>query len=264
MDAMTEKIIATKDGAIGRLTFNQPERRNAIALEMWKAIPWVLEDFVADETIRVVVLNGAGGKAFSAGADISEFEEVRATEDAIADYNIHVDKAQKTLAGLAKPTIAEIQGMCVGGGMAVALNCDLRIASDDSRFAITPAKLGLGYGIDGIQPLVALVGPSAAKEIFFTARLFDADEALTMGLINRVVAADDLGRYVGDYAGRMGENAPLVLQAVKTIVGEIAKDPDSRDLDLCQTVVDRCYASDDYAEGRKAFMEKRKPVFRGR
>lgn len=264
MKTSTDKIIATKIGAIGRITFNAPERRNALALEMWQAIPEVLADFAADDSVRVVVLNGAGGKAFSAGADISEFEKVRSSEESIAAYNAQTDIAQKSLAGIEKPTIAEIQGMCVGGGLAVALNCDLRIASDDSRFAITPAKLGLGYGAEGIRPLVDLVGPSTAKEIFFTARLFDAAEALGMGLVNRVVPAADLAGYVADYAERMGENAPLVLRAVKTIVGEVVKDPDIRDMDLCQAVVDRCFASEDYVEGRKAFMEKRKPNFQGR
>lgn len=264
MDASTDKMIATKDGIIGRITFNTPQRRNAIGLEMWQAMPEILADFAADESVRVIVLNGAGGKAFSAGADISQFEKVRSSEGAIADYNTHVDKAQKALAGVAKPTIAEIQGLCVGGGLAVALNCDLRIASDDSRFAIPAAKLGLGYGADGIRPLVDLVGPSAAKEIFFTARLFDAAEALGMGLVNRVVPAADLTSVVVDYAETIGANAPLTVQAVKTIVGEVVKDPDGRDMDLCQAVVDRCFASADYIEGRQAFMEKRRPNFQGR
>jgi enoyl-CoA hydratase/carnithine racemase len=264
MGAKTRKIIAAKEGAIGRITFNTPERRNAIALEMWQAMPEILADFAADDAVRVIVVNGAGGKAFSAGADISQFEDVRSSEQAIADYNADVGKAQAALSGAGKPTIAEIQGLCVGGGLAVALCCDLRLASDDSRFAIPAAKLGLGYGIDGLRPLVDLVGPSHAKEIFFTARLFDAAEALGMGLVNRVVPAADLAADVVDYAETIGANAPLTVQAVKTIVGEVVKDAGDRDMDLCRTVVDRCFASADYVEGRQAFMEKRKPNFQGR
>jgi enoyl-CoA hydratase/carnithine racemase len=247
MTSVTNHVIVEKDGAIGRLMFNNPERRNAISYEMWQAISITIADFAADDAVRVIVLSGAGGKAFAAGADISQFADKRGTEDAVADYNATVKKACRDLTLVAKPTIARIEGYCIGGGISVAQCCDLRLASNDARFGIPAARLGLGYQIDGLTPLVDLVGPSFAKEILFTARQFDAEEARAMGLVNRVLPKAVLG-----------------VLAVKMVVGEILMDPDERDLDLCQKVVDDCYASDDYKEGWQAFMEKRKPEFKGR
>lgn len=264
MTTVTDQVIVEKDGGIGRLLFNNPERRNAISYDMWQAISTTMADFAVDDAVRVIVLAGAGDKAFAAGADISQFAEKRGTEDAVADYNATVLKACTDLRLVAKPTIASIEGYCIGGGISVAQCCDLRLASDDARFGIPAAKLGLGYRIDGLAPLVDLVGPSYAKEILFTARQFDAEEARAMGLVNRVVPKAKLGDYVNDYARTIAANAPLTVLAVKAIVGEILKDPDDRDLDLCQKVVDDCYASDDYKEGRQAFMAKRKPAFKGR
>jgi enoyl-CoA hydratase/carnithine racemase len=264
MRTTTEKIIATKKGGVGRLTFNNPERRNAISLDMWQAIPEVLDDFAADDAVRVIVLNGAGGKAFSAGADISEFATVRSTEEHVGVYNAATGGAQGAISGAEKPTIAEIQGVCVGGGLAVALCCDLRIAGDDSRFAIPAAKLGIGYGYDGLRPLVDLVGPTYAKEIFFTGRLFDAEEARIMGLVNRVLPQGEVQAYVAEYAAAIAANAPLTVRGVKKIVGEVLKDETERDVAMCAALVDACFASDDYVEGRQAFMEKRQPRFKGR
>jgi len=264
MTTVTDKVIVEKAGAIGRLLFNNPERRNAISYEMWQAISATMADFAADDAVRVIILGGAGGKAFAAGADISQFAEKRDTEEAVADYNATVAKACTDLTQVAKPTIARIEGYCIGGGITVAQCCDLRLASDDARFGIPAAKLGLGYRIDGLTPLVDLVGPSYAKEILYTARQFSAEEARAMGLVNRVVPKAELGDYVDDYARAIAANAPLTVLAVKTIMGEILKDPGRRDLDLCQKVVDDCYASDDYKEGRRAFMEKRQPAFTGR
>ncbi|MFQ5995784.1 MAG: enoyl-CoA hydratase [Acidiferrobacterales bacterium] len=264
MQPITDKIIADKDGAIGRLAFNNPERRNAISFEMWQAIPIVLDDFAGDDAIRVVVVSGAGGKAFSAGADVSQFESKRSTKDATAEYNAAILEASDRLKAFDKPTLAQIEGYCLGGGLGVALCCDLRIASDDSRFAIPAAKLGLGYRYPSIRTLMDLVGPAFAKEILFTARQFDATEAYCMGLINRVLPGEELTDYVQVYAERIGANAPLTLHAVKAIVREAVKDADARDLKLCDELVDRCFSSEDYAEGRRAFMEKRKPHFAGR
>jgi enoyl-CoA hydratase/carnithine racemase len=222
-----------------------------------------MADFAQDDAIRIVVITGAGGKAFVSGADISRFESERANEEAQARYNEIVARANDSLYEFPKPTIAMIRGYCIGGGLGLAVCCDLRICSDNSKFAIPAAKLGLGYGYPGIKRLSDLVGPSFAKEIFYTARQFDAVEAQTMGLVNRVVPADQLETYVKGYAETIGGNAPLTVNAVKFIANQTVADEDKRDLARCADLVKRCFASKDYIEGRRAFMEKRKPAFTG-
>lgn len=264
MQTGTERMIAAKDGAIGWMTFNNPARHNAMSIDMWRAVPDIIGAFERDPAIRVVVLAGAGGKAFISGADISEFGEQRASREQIDAYDSVAGKASEAIIACAKPTIAMIGGYCIGGGLAVALCCDLRLAADNSRFAVPAAKLGLGYGYAGIKRLTDVVGPSFAKEIFYTARQFDAAEALQMGLINRVRPAAELESYVRDTATTIGGNAPLTLAAVKRCVDEVTKDPGERDLDAAQRAVDACFASRDYVEGRTAFMEKRRPAFQGR
>ena len=261
---MTEKIIVRKEGPIGWMIFNQPARRNAISLEMWQAIPNVLKNFSEDDQVRTIVVAGEGGKAFSAGADISEFDSNRSSETEMQNYNRAVDQAGKSLSNIDKPTLAQIEGFCMGGGMGLALCCDLRIAADDGQFGITPARLGVGYEFSKIQPLVELVGPAFAKEILFTGRRFNAQEALAMGLINRLVAKADIADYVKGYADNIGGNAPLTVFASKTIVNQVLTNPDERDLELCRKVVDACNQSEDYREGRRAFMEKRRPQFKGK
>src|SRR5919108_3549125 len=206
METGTQRMIARKDGAVGWMVFNNPARHNAVSVDMWQAVPKILDEFACDEAIHVVVLSGAGGKAFVSGADISEFGERRGSREAVLEYNRIADHAHHAIVECKKPTIAMIQGYCIGGGLAVALCCDLRIASENSRFGVPAAKLGLGYGFPGIKRLADVVGPSFATEIFFTARQFDAVEALQMGLVNRVRPVAELESYVADYAARIGEN----------------------------------------------------------
>src|SRR5437868_10751000 len=261
---MTSKMLAEKDGAIGRIIFNNPARHNAVSLEMWQAVAQIMEDFEADDAIRVIVLSGAGGKAFVSGADISEFKEKRADEEAAAAYAKISEASRLKLQETLKPTIAMIRGYCIGGGLATALACDLRIAAEGSRFGIPAAKLGLGYAYDGIKKLIDLVGPAYAREIFYTARQFSAEEALGMGLINRLVPDGELEGYVKDYCDTIAANAPLTIRSAKVSVREALKPESQRDLELCKRLVAECFASEDYTEGRTAFMEKRRPVFKGR
>jgi len=263
IENITDQLIVEKHDGIGSIRLNQPQKHNAISYEMWQGIAQLMDDFEADDAVRVIVVTGEGGKAFSAGADISQFEQKRGSTDAIEIYNAAVKTAYRKLTHVAKPTIAKVAGYCIGGGLGTAVCCDLRIASDDSKFGIPAAKLGLGYGYDALRPLVALVGPTNAKEILFTARKFDAAEAYDMGLVNRVLSRDALDAFVDDYTATIAGNAPLTIKACKQIVAEISKDQSDRNQDLCQKLVDDCYASDDYKEGRTAFMEKRKPEFRG-
>lgn len=261
---MTDKMLSRKDGGIGTVIFNNPERHNAVSLEMWAATRDILDDFRADPEVRVVVLAGAGGKAFVSGADISKFGSERASEEAIAKYNATTEQAFSGVHDFPKPTIAMIRGYCIGGGMALATCCDIRICTPGSKFGIPAAKLGLGYDHKGIRRLMNVVGPSFAKEIFFTARQFDAEEARMMGFVNRVVPDDELESYVKHYGEMIAANAPLTIGAVKLTVGELLKDESQRDMDAVVASVKRCFDSKDYIEGRTAFMEKRKPAFTGR
>ena len=260
----TDKMIAHKADGIGWMTFNNPERHNAVSLEMWEAAIDIIADFARDDAVRVIVVRGAGEKSFVSGADISKFEDERAEQDAVKRYEAATEGAYSSLRAMPKPTIAMIQGYCIGGGANLAVCCDLRICSETAKFAIPAAKLGLGYGYARIRRLLDVVSPSFAKEIFFTARQFTAEEAQVMGLVNRVVPHADLESFVTDYARQIAQNAPLTVTAIKRIVAEALKDPAERDLALCDRLVRECFASEDYAEGRRAFAEKRKPAFKGR
>jgi enoyl-CoA hydratase len=261
---LTEKLVATKEDGIGWIRFNNPERRNAVTFEMWQSIPMVLEDFANDVDVRVVILRGTGDKAFVAGADISQFKERRTGDAAVKEYNANSERAGDALRGFPKPTIAMIRGYCIGGGTATAANCDLRIAAEDARFGVPAGRLGLGYRFSGIRRLAAVVGPAAVAEIMFTARQFSAQEALQMSLVNRVVPVDELEKVTLQTAAMIAANAPLTMQSVKRSLAELLKDPDQRDIALCNGLVEKCFKSEDYQEGQKAFMEKRKPVFKGR
>jgi enoyl-CoA hydratase/carnithine racemase len=259
----SEKLIAKKADGIGWMIFNNPEKLNAISLEMWEAALEAMADFSADRSVRVMVVTGAGGKAFASGADISKFKDERQEAEAVAHYQATTQLAYSTLQSMAIPTIAMIRGWCIGGGTAAAVCCDLRVCTENAKFGVPAAKLGLGYGLNRAQPLVDLVGPAYAKEMFFTGRQFDAREAEKMGLVNRVVADDALEATVEEMARTIAGNAPLTVRCAKLVVGEALKSAADRDVDVCEHAVARCFASNDYREGQAAFMEKRKPRFTG-
>jgi enoyl-CoA hydratase/carnithine racemase len=264
LQTLTEKLRAVKEGGIGWIVFNNPARHNAVSLEMWESLTMVLRAYADDPQVRVIILKGEGEKAFVAGADISQFKEKRSSPEAVQHYNTTADESAEALRNCPKPTIAMIRGYCIGGGTGIAVNCDIRIAADDSRFGVPAAKLGLGYRFSGIKRLADVVGPSFAAEIFYTGRQFNAQEAVQMGLVNRVVPAAELESYTREFSNTVVNNAPLTIGAVKRSLLEYGKDPAERDLALCQSMVDACYASEDYKEGQSAFMEKRKPAFKGR
>ncbi len=260
----TEKMLARKENGIGWMVFNNPERRNALGMEMQQAIPEILGDFANDDDVRVVVMSGAGGKAFVSGADISEFEQRRSSPDAIAEYDRISAEASRAYTTMGKPLIAMIQGFCMGGGLLTAMQADLRIASDDSQFGVPAARLGLGYGFGGVKALVDLVGQTHTREILLTGKRFPAEDAMRWGLINRVIPADQLEATVVDLASTIAENAPLTIKTIRAAVRETLKDESRRDLDSIERMVAECFASEDYREGRSAFMEKRRPAFRGK
>jgi enoyl-CoA hydratase len=256
-----DKILSNIDGPIGTLTFNNPERHNAMSLDMWRAASAVLEQFERDPAVRVIVLTGAGGKAFVSGADISKFESERASVEAVLEYNAAVDQFSKGLSECSKPTIAMIRGYCLGGGVGIAVCCDLRLANDASRFAVPAAKLGLGYGYANIRRIMDLVGPQFVTEMLLTARQFDAAHAARTGLVNHVMPDGEIEKFVRELAETIAGNAPLTIRAVKRIVRELCRD--EPDVAACDALVRQCFESADYREGRRAFMEKRKPVFLG-
>jgi enoyl-CoA hydratase/carnithine racemase len=256
------RITVIKEGSIGWLVFDHPQRRNAITAEMWRAIPKAAAELDEDTSVRVVILRGAGETAFVAGADISEFEKTRSGASS-TEYDRDNELAFSALAAIRKPVIAMVHGFCIGGGLAIALTADIRYSADDGRFGIPAAKLGLGYGMAGVETLARLVGFSRAKEIFYTAKRFTAAEALRMGLVNEVVAKADLEKDVRELARIIAENAPLTIRAVKHATQELQKPFQHRDPDAVQASIDACYASADYKEGVAAFLEKRAAVFRG-
>jgi len=264
LQTLTDKLVARKENGVGWIVFNNPARHNAVSLEMWESLTLVLKAYADDPDVRVIILRGEGEKAFVAGADISQFKEKRSSPEAVQHYNATADEASRALRSATKPTIAMIRGYCIGGGTGIAVSCDIRIAAEDARFGVPAAKLGLGYRFEGIRRLADVVGPSFAAEIFYTGRQFTAQEALQMGLINRLVPVAELESHTQQLASTIVNNAPLTIASVKRALLEYGKDPDDRDLGLCQKMVNDCYVSEDYKEGQTAFMEKRKPVFRGR
>lgn len=263
MQLKTDKMIAEKKGGVGWMIFNNPDRRNAVSLEMWEAIGVIMDDFARDPEIRCCVMKGAGDKAFVSGADISQFEKMRNSAAAAAEYDRISADARHQLGTFEKPLIAMIRGYCLGGGLGVAMSADFRIATDESQFGIPAARLSIAYTFENIKRLVELVGPSYAKEILITARRLTAAEAYQIGLINRVVGSGDLEDAVAEFTDAITENAPLSMKASKLIIGEILKDKDERNYALIDEIKKACFDSNDFKEGRQAFMEKRKPVFTG-
>jgi len=262
---MTTKLLLEKDGALGWIIFNQPEKRNAVSQEMWQAMPEYVADLAADPAIRVVILRGAGETAFVAGADISQFKDRRRNAADEEEYRRISGAGSDSLARLGKPLVAMIHGFCIGGGVSIAITCDLRIAADDARFGIPAARLGLGYHYKGMEKLMSLIGPSCTKELFFTARTdFTAQDALRMGLVNQVVPKADLERFTRDYALTMSRNAPLTQRSAKASVEQLLKPEAQRDYALLDKLIKDCFDSQDYQEGVKAFSEKRRPQFQGR
>lgn len=260
----TERVTATIDGAIGWLILNNPAKCNALSLDMWQAIPAILDRFEREPMVRVVVLRGAGERAFTSGADVSEFERLRGTPADQEHYSTISETALTRLQQFPKPTIAMIQGYCMSIGLGVALACDLRFAGSSARFASLAARLSLTYRWSDIKKLVDLIGPARTKDFFYSARHVPAEEALTIGLVEYMRSDTEIEAFTRAYCARIAENAPLSMTATKRIVAELVKPSSEIDRNLCKAIVASCYASEDYVEGRRAFMEKRQPVFRGK
>ncbi|MCW3476841.1 enoyl-CoA hydratase [Limobrevibacterium gyesilva] len=258
------KMLAEVEDGVGLITFNQPEKRNAMSVNMWLGLGEILDAFAADGGIRAVVLTGAGHKAFVSGADISQFEQQRANANAQLEYDRLTSAGRAKLAAFPKPVIARIRGYCLGGGLGIAMQADLRIAAEDSQFGIPAARLGIAYGFDMVRKLVSLVGPAHARTLLFTGERIDSAEAQRIGLVNKVVPDADLSDVVFDMARTIADNAPLSLRAAKLAVNEAVKSESERDAAAVHAAVTACFDSTDYREGRTAFMEKRPPRFLGR
>lgn len=253
-----------KRGTVGWIVFNQPAKKNAINDAMWRGIPDAMARFDGDDEIRCVAFRGAGTEAFAAGADISEFEKNRSEQGAVTKYDDLLDRVLHAIQGSPKPTLAMIYGFCLGGGVEIALACDLRYCGASAQFGIPAAKLGLGYNIEGHKRLLETVGHARAREIMFLGRRYNADEALAMGLVHRVLSDKELEPHVDDVIGTLCDNAPLSIRNTKTILEEYVKASGSPDEGRMHAAIERCAKSADYVEGRRAFMEKRKPRFTGK
>jgi enoyl-CoA hydratase/carnithine racemase len=258
------KMLAEIEDGIGLITFNQPEKRNAMSVNMWYGLTEILDEMEADDAVRAVVMTGAGHKAFVSGADISQFEQQRADASAQLEYERLTSGGRARLAAFSKPVIARIRGFCLGGGLGIAMQADLRIAAVDSEFGIPAARLGIAYGFDMVSKLVSLVGPAHARTLLYTGGRIDATEAQRIGLVNQVVSDEDLSKTVYDLARVIADNAPLSIKAMKLAVNEAVKPESQRDIEAVGAAVAACFDSEDYREGRTSFMAKRKPAWKGR
>jgi enoyl-CoA hydratase len=258
------KILQSVADGVGVITFNNPDKRNAMSLDMWEGFGHALIELRDGPDVRVVILVGAGDKAFVSGADISQFEENRHNAEASEEYAKRSAAQRALLADYPKPTIACIRGFCLGGGMQVAMMADIRFAAENSQFGIPAAKLGIAYGYDGLKNLVSLVGPSWARLLMYTGMRIGSAEAVRIGLVDRVLPDAELWSATLDTSRTISGNAPLAIQAAKITIAQVLKDPDKRDMDAIKAIGTACMDSEDFREGRRAFMEKRKPRFRGR
>jgi len=247
-------------GPVGTIAFSNPRKRNALTFEMWRKLPAAIAELDADDSIRVVILEGEGGH-FTAGADISEF-----TNDPgrLAEFDRAVEAAYDAAPTCSKPVIAKIRGVCFGGGLGLATGCDLRFCATDSTFRMPAARLGVGYRRDGIRRFVELIGPANTADLFFSARRFGAAEAVAMGFVSAALPADELDRHVARYAAVVAENAPLTVRAAKAAIRTADHSATADEISAVQRLIDACYASEDYLEGRRAFLAKREPRFHGR
>ncbi|MEP9379238.1 enoyl-CoA hydratase [Aquabacter sp. CN5-332] len=256
-------IVYSTEGALARITLAQPAKMNAMTFEMWSALPGCVAQAEADPTVRAIVLEGAGDKAFCAGADISQFGERRTGAEAVAAYDEAVAQGVAALIGAAKPTVAVIRGICFGGGFGLALACDIRLARGDARFRVPAARLGLGYGFDGVSLIARKLGPDAAADILFSARILDAAEAERLGVVAKAWSSETFEAECSAYLGALAINAPLTLMAAKRALIELARPEGERNTAAVADLVARCFASADYKEGQTAFKEKRPPNFTG-
>jgi len=256
------KLSASIDGPIATLAIDNPAKHNALDLDMWRALPGLVESLDRDERVRAIVLRGAGTESFASGADIAEFETVRADAEDGRRYEAINEAAFWAVAHCSKPVIAMIRGFCLGGGFGLALSCDLRIASGNAIFGIPAARLGVGYPPGAMKLVTAALGAPAAKDLFYTARRIDAEEAQRLGVVQRVVPDASLEQTTLALAQDIAGNAPLTIRAAKAAIDAAVglAHPDTDPVALA----DRCFDSADAVEGRRAFLEKRKPVFTGR
>jgi enoyl-CoA hydratase len=256
------RLLVEKRGAVGWLVFDNPAKRNALNAAMWRGIPEALAGFGADSDVRCIVLRGSGTRAFTAGADISDFDNIRA-ERPTGKYESFLDQVLDAIQGASKPSIAMIHGFCFGGGLELALACDLRYCGTSAQFAIPAAKLGVGYNIEGHKRLLETVGHARAREFMFLGRRYDAQEALNMGLVHRATPDGELEGFIDETVKTLSENAPLSIANSKTIIEEFVKASGEPDHVRMKASIERCRNSSDLQEGRRAFAEKRKPNFSG-
>lgn len=250
------KILLDVEDGVALLTFNNPEKRNAMSLDMWDGLAAALDAVEADAAVRVLVLTGAGDKAFVSGADISQFDRTRADAEAQREYDRQTSAGRARLASFPLPVIARIRGFCLGGGLGIALAADLRIAAEDSVFGIPAARLGLAYGAEMVRQLVSVVGPAHARMLLYTGSRIPAREAERIGLVNKVVPDAEIADTVRDLARTIADNAPLSVRAAKLAVA-------GTDAVATAAAIAACFDSEDYREGRRAFAEKRAPRFTG-